>query len=67
MKGCWKLKEEALDHIVWWTHSGRGFGPVIRQTTEWVAYTPEPSAGDSFELTWLLYYAFWSIFDKLFF
>jgi hypothetical protein len=30
----WKLKEEALDHTVWKTRFGRGFGPVVRQTTE---------------------------------
>jgi hypothetical protein len=27
------LKEEALDHIMWTGGCGRGFGPVIRQTT----------------------------------
>jgi hypothetical protein len=30
----WKLKEEALDRIVWRTRFGRGYGPVLRQTTE---------------------------------
>jgi hypothetical protein len=30
----WKLKEEALDRILWRTHFGRGYGPVVRQTTE---------------------------------
>jgi hypothetical protein len=30
----WKLKEEALDRIVWGTRFGRGYGPVVRQTTE---------------------------------
>jgi hypothetical protein len=30
----WKLKEEALDHIIWNTHFGSGYGPVVRQTTE---------------------------------
>jgi hypothetical protein len=34
--GYWKLKEEALDHIVWRTRFGRGYGPVLRQTTEWI-------------------------------
>ena len=28
------LKEEALDRIVWRAHFGRGFGPVLRQTTK---------------------------------
>jgi hypothetical protein len=30
----WKLKEEALDRIMWRTPFGRGYGPVVRQTTE---------------------------------
>jgi hypothetical protein len=30
------LKEEALDHIIWNTHFGSGYGPVVRQTTEWM-------------------------------
>ena len=34
MRGYWKLKEEALDPILWRTHLGIGYGPVIRQTTE---------------------------------
>jgi len=29
------LKEEALDRTLWRTHFGRGYGPVIRQNTEW--------------------------------
>jgi hypothetical protein len=29
-----KLKEEALDHTQWRTRFGRGYGPVVRQTTE---------------------------------
>ena len=29
-----KLKEEALDHTVWRTGFGRGYGNVVRQTTE---------------------------------
>ena len=28
------LKEEALDHTMWRARFGRGFGPVIRQTTK---------------------------------
>jgi hypothetical protein len=31
----WKLKEEALDRPMWRTRFGRGYGPVVRQTTEW--------------------------------
>jgi hypothetical protein len=30
------LKEEALDRILWVTRFGRGYGPVVRQTTEWM-------------------------------
>jgi hypothetical protein len=30
----WKLKEEALDRTMWRTLFGRGYGPVVRQTTE---------------------------------
>lgn len=28
------LKEETLDHTLWWTHFGRAIGPGIRYTTE---------------------------------
>ena len=31
--GYWKLEEEALDRTVWRTRFGRGYGPVVRQTT----------------------------------
>jgi hypothetical protein len=30
----WKLKEEALDRTLWRASFGRGYGPVVRQTTE---------------------------------
>jgi len=30
------LKEEALYRTMWRARFGRGFGPVIRQTTEWM-------------------------------
>jgi hypothetical protein len=29
-----KLKEEALDRTLWRTRFGRGYGSVVRQTTE---------------------------------
>jgi hypothetical protein len=29
------LKEEALDRSMWGARFGRGFGPVVRQTTKW--------------------------------
>jgi hypothetical protein len=30
----WKLKKEALDRTLLGTRFGRGYGPVVRQTTE---------------------------------
>jgi hypothetical protein len=33
-KGCSHLKEEALDRTIWRARFGRGFGPVVRQTTK---------------------------------
>jgi hypothetical protein len=33
-RGCWKLKEETLVRTLWRTSFGRGYGPVVRQTTE---------------------------------
>jgi hypothetical protein len=33
-RGYWKLKEEALDRTRWRTRFVRGYGPVVRQTTE---------------------------------
>jgi hypothetical protein len=30
------LKEEALDRTLWKTRFGRGYGPVVRQTAEWM-------------------------------
>jgi hypothetical protein len=33
-RGYSHLKEEALDHTMWRARFGRGFGPVVRQTTE---------------------------------
>jgi hypothetical protein len=32
-RGYSRLKEEALDRTMWRTRFGRGFGPVVRQTT----------------------------------
>jgi hypothetical protein len=31
-----KLKEEAVDRTLWRTRFGIGYGPVVRQTTEWM-------------------------------
>ena len=33
-RGYSHLKEEALDHTMWRVCFGRGFGPVVRQTTK---------------------------------
>jgi hypothetical protein len=30
------LKQEALDRTLWRTRFGRGYGPIVRQTTEWM-------------------------------
>jgi hypothetical protein len=33
-RGYSHLKEEALERTIWRAHFGRGFGPVVRQTTK---------------------------------
>ena len=33
-RGYCKLKEEALEGTLWRTRFGRGYGPVVRQTTD---------------------------------
>jgi len=33
-RGYSLLKEKALDRSMWRAHFGRGFGPVVRQTTK---------------------------------
>ena len=33
-RGHSSLEEEGLDRTMWRAHFGRGFGPVIRQTTK---------------------------------
>jgi len=35
-RGYYKLKEETLARALWRTRFGRGYGPVIRQTTNWM-------------------------------
>ena len=35
-RGYCQLKEEALDRTVWRAGFGRGFGPAVRETTEWM-------------------------------
>jgi len=34
-RGYFHLKEETLDRAMWRAGFGRGFGPVVRQTTKW--------------------------------
>jgi hypothetical protein len=34
-RGYCKLKAEALEGALWRTHFGRGYGPVVRQTTRY--------------------------------
>jgi len=34
--GYYHLNEEALDRTMWRARFGRGFGPVVRQTTKWM-------------------------------
>jgi hypothetical protein len=40
-RGYSHLKEEALDRTMWRAGFGRGFGPVVRQTTEWMKWMHE--------------------------
>jgi hypothetical protein len=35
-RGYSHMKEEALDRTMWRAHFGKGFGPVVRQTTRWM-------------------------------
>jgi hypothetical protein len=35
-RGYWKWKEVTLDHTLWRTCFGRGYGPVIREKTKWI-------------------------------
>jgi hypothetical protein len=34
--GYRKLEDESLDRFLWRTRFGRGYGPVVRQTAEWM-------------------------------
>ena len=42
-RGYSHLKEEALDRTMWRNRFGGGFGPVVRQITEWMNDYNEPS------------------------
>jgi len=39
MRVWWKLKEEAVDRTLWGNRFGRGYGPTVRQSTEWILRT----------------------------
>jgi hypothetical protein len=43
--GYWKLKEAALDRTVSRICFGRGYGPVVRQTTECINNNDKAMAG----------------------
>ena len=52
-RGYSHLKEEALDRTMWSAGFGRGFGPVVRQTTKWtnevtVTKTTRPDCRQSY-------------------
>jgi hypothetical protein len=40
MRGYSHLKAEALDRTIWRARFGRGFGPVVRQTTTGLLISP---------------------------
>jgi len=41
------LREKPLDRTMWKTHSGRGYEPVVRQTTELLKNTNKVSGRTS--------------------
>jgi hypothetical protein len=48
------LKEEALDRTMWRNRFGRGFGPVVRQNTEWMNnYTFSSTVVQYTKIPWL--------------
>ena len=58
-RGYCHLKEEAPDRTLWRTRFGRGFGPVVRQTTEWMrSLYGKMCAVD--RMWWWLHMQFWS-------
>ena len=52
-RGYSHLKEEALDRTMWRAHFGRGFGPVVRQTTKWM---------NSFLMNYISKMSYWSMY-----
>jgi len=49
----WKLEEEALS--LWWTRFGKGYGPVVRQTTISSIGCPNKSARFNFLIKRIIY------------
>jgi len=43
-RGYSHLKEEALDRTIWRHRFGGGFGPVVRQNTEWMTTNNAPGS-----------------------
>jgi hypothetical protein len=46
------LKEEALDRTQWRTRFGKGYGPVVRQTTDWMKLTEKCTATAYRKIAW---------------
>ena len=47
-RGYWRFKEDALHCTLWRTRFGRDYGPVVRQTTEWMR--PSEASFPSYDL-----------------
>ena len=71
-RGYSHLKEEALDRAMWRALFGRGFGPVVRQTTKWMntqivgckCLSPFPVHYDSSVQHWLYTTAIKCVWQK---
>ena len=42
IRGYWKLNEVALDLTLWRNGFGKGYGPIVRRTTEWMTIDAIP-------------------------
>ena len=54
-RGYSHLKEEALDRTKWRTRFGRGFGPVVRQSTKWMNECQRPFISFNTSETFILH------------
>jgi hypothetical protein len=52
-RGYSHLKEDALNRAMWRACFGRGFGPVVRQTTEWMY---QRKLLETFSFRWQTYF-----------